>query len=71
MAIAQMIDYYYNRPDIGYINRHDYKGQIAARVNRYRCSNCKHIIELSDQQDFSYCMHCGAKVKILDKNKIL
>lgn len=29
---------------------------------RWHCSSCKHISCLPQQQDFSYCMHCGAKI---------
>lgn len=29
---------------------------------RWRCRSCNHIINLPQQQNFNYCMHCGAKV---------
>ena len=28
----------------------------------WHCSNCNHICSLPQQQEFSYCFHCGARV---------
>lgn len=68
MAIMQMIDYY-----LATCKTYDKRNKdvIAYRVNKYRCSNCGAIITLPEQQNFSYCMHCGKRIKIADKDKLL
>lgn len=28
----------------------------------YRCSNCKCVMNVAQQQNLSYCFHCGARI---------